>query len=190
NILLQVMDYGTLTDNNGKKSDFRNVILIMTTNAGSRTLGRKAIGIGNITNQAHDLKAIKDLFSPEFLNRLDMVIPFNPLPLEVVRHIAEKFIAELEMQLLEKRVDLSVDSEAIDYLAKEGYDELHGARPMKRLIQEKIKRILADEILFGKLEDGGTVKIGCEKGELSFSYHRRSSGGDPKKAKPTEKVTS
>lgn len=190
NILLQVMDYGTLTDNNGKKSDFRNVILIMTTNAGSRTLGKKAIGIGNITNQAHDQKAIKDLFSPEFLNRLDMIIPFNPLPMEVVRHIAEKFVAELEMQLLEKQVDLSVDPKAIDYLAKEGYDELNGARPMKRLIQEKIKRILADEILFGKLEEGGTVKIACEQDELTFSYLPRSSEEDSKKAKPTEKVTS
>ena len=183
NILLQIMDYGTLTDNNGKKADFRNVILIMTTNAGSRTLGRQAIGIENISNQSHDQKAIKDFFSPEFLNRLDKIIPFNPLPPKVVLNVAEKFLAELEIQLLEKKVDLDLTPKALAWLAQQGYDELQGARPMKRLIQDKIKRVLAEEILFGKLEQGGTVSVDLKGDDLIFEYEASS----PQKGKPREK---
>jgi ATP-dependent Clp protease ATP-binding subunit ClpA len=185
NILLQVMDYGTLTDNNGKKADFRNVILIMTTNAGSRTLSRKAIGIENVTNQSHDLKAIKDMFSPEFLNRLDNIVAFSALTPEVVELIVEKFIAELEMQLLEKRVDLEITPAMMKWLAKNGYDEQNGARPMRRLIQEKIKRVLADEILFGKLEKGGAVTVDVEGDKPVFEY----SSGEKDTAKPNPKET-
>jgi len=170
NILLQVMDYGTLTDNNGKKADFRNIILIMTTNAGSRNLNRKAIGIGNVTNQGHDHKSIKDAFSPEFLNRLDAIVPFNPLPPKVVESIVEKFIAELDLQLLEKKVELDLNAEAMAWLAKNGYDELMGARPLARVIQEKIKRVLADEILFGRLEKGGAVTVSVKDDALEFHY--------------------
>ncbi|MCE9624929.1 MAG: ATP-dependent Clp protease ATP-binding subunit ClpA [Deltaproteobacteria bacterium] len=171
NILLQVMDYGTLTDNNGKKADFRNIILIMTTNAGARDLAKKSIGIGNTAgSQGHDMKAIKDLFSPEFLNRLDTIVPFVHLDTPTVMHVVEKFLAELEMQLLEKKVELEVSIEAKTWLAKNGYDEKYGARPLSRLIQEKIKRALADEILFGRLEKGGSVSVGVENDELSFQY--------------------
>ncbi len=174
NILLQVMDYGTLTDNNGKKADFRNIILIMTTNAGARDLAKKSIGIENAAgSQGHDMKAIKDLFSPEFLNRLDAIVPFSQLDTATVLHVVEKFLAELEMQLLEKKVDLEVSAEAKEWLAKNGYDEKYGARPLSRLIQEKIKRVLADEILFGRLEKGGTVAVGMRDGELGFEYHPR-----------------
>jgi ATP-dependent Clp protease ATP-binding subunit ClpA len=188
NILLQIMDYGTLTDNNGKKADFRNVILIMTTNAGSRTLGRLAIGIENVTNQAHDQKAIKDLFSPEFLNRVDRIVHFDPLPPKIVEQVAEKFIAEMEIQLLEKQVDLEVTSPALHWLAQEGYDELNGARPMRRLIQDKIKRVLAEEILFGKLEKGGSVLVDFRKGELTFEYTPRSQE-PPASVETEEEVT-
>ncbi len=170
NILLQVMDYGTLTDNNGKKADFRNIILIMTTNAGSRSLSRKAIGIGNVINQTQDLKAIKDLFSPEFLNRLDAIVPFGPLSPKTMESIVEKFVAELDLQLIEKKVEFDLSPEALAWLAKNGYDEVNGARPLARLIQEKIKRVLADEILFGRLEKGGTVHIGMKNDELCFEY--------------------
>lgn len=189
NILLQIMDYGTLTDNNGKKADFRNVILVMTTNAGSRELGRLAIGIENPTNQSPDQKAIRDLFNPEFLNRLDMIIPFHPLPPKIVEHVAEKFMAEMEIQLLEKQVDLDITPKALKWLAEEGYDELQGARPMRRLIQDKIKRVLAEEILFGKLEKGGMVTVDYRKGNLKFEFFPKS----PKRPHPPvpseEKVT-
>jgi len=171
NILLQVMDYGTLTDNNGKKADFRNIILIMTTNAGARDLAKKSIGIENAGgSQGHDMKAIKELFSPEFLNRLDAIVPFSQLDTKTVLHVVEKFLAELEMQLLEKKVELELTEEAKEWLAKNGYDEKYGARPLSRLIQEKIKRVLADEILFGRLEKGGTVTVGVKEEELSFEY--------------------
>ncbi len=170
NILLQVMDYGTLTDNNGKKADFRNIILIMTTNAGSRTLSRKAIGIENLSHQGFDLKAIKDLFSPEFLNRLDAVVPFGPLARDIVVSIADKFLVELEMQLLAKGVDLHYSPEVLKWLAEQGYDETNGARPMRRLIQEKIKRPLAEELLFGRLEKGGVVYLSVSEDDLNFRF--------------------
>ncbi len=184
NILLQVMDYGTLTDNNGKKADFRNIILIMTTNAGSRTLSRKAIGIENLSHQGFDLKAIKDFFSPEFLNRLDAVVPFNPLPRDIVIHIAEKFLVELEMQLLAKGVDLRYSPEVLHWLAEQGYDENNGARPMRRLIQEKIKRPLAEELLFGRLEKGGEAHIDMAGDQLSFRFE-----SIPEKTQTTETVS-
>jgi len=186
NILLQVMDYGTLTEKKKKKADFRNIILIMTTNAGSRSLSRKAIGIGNISNQSHDNKAIKEFFSPEFLNRLDGVIPFNSLPMEVVKSVAEKFLAELEIQLLEKGVDLEYEKDLLKWLAEKGYDEINGARPMKRVIQENIKRILADEILFGKLEKGGKVSLSIKGDKPTFTFAPEKGRGKPssKKEKP------
>ncbi len=189
NILLQVMDYGTLTDNNGKKADFRNIILIMTTNAGSRDLSKQPIGIGSSMSSGHDQKAIRDFFSPEFLNRLDATIPFNHLSPKVVENIVEKFLAELELQLLEKKVELEVSPEAKVWLAEKGYDEKFGARPMKRLIQEKIKRVLADEVLFGKLEKGGTVVIGLKDDELSFEYVGRASTHEDTPSTPSEPET-
>ncbi|HCU25231.1 MAG TPA: ATP-dependent Clp protease ATP-binding subunit ClpA, partial [Deltaproteobacteria bacterium] len=174
NILLQVMDYGTLTDNNGKKADFRNVILIMTSNAGARNLAKASIGIENrAASQGNDMKAIKELFSPEFLNRLDAIVSFSGLDTKTVLHVVEKFLAELEMQLLEKKVDLEINTEAKEWLAQHGYDEKYGARPLQRVIQEKIKRVLADEILFGRLEKGGSVSIGVENEDLSFHYAPR-----------------
>ncbi len=179
NILLQVMDYGTLTDNNGKKADFRNIILIMTTNAGARDLAKKSIGIENkLAPGEHDMKAIKDMFSPEFLNRLDGIVPFAHLDMPIVLHVVEKFLAELEMQLLEKKVELDITTEAKEWLAKNGYDEKYGARPLSRLIQEKIKRVLADEILFGRLEKGGTVTVGVKEDELSFDYEPRTQASE------------
>lgn len=188
NILLQVMDYGTLTDNNGKKADFRNVIFIMTTNAGSRDLSKQPIGISSTVAGAHDQKAIREFFSPEFLNRLDAIVPFNHLTPKIVESIVEKFLAELELQLLEKKVELEALPEATAWLAEHGYDQKFGARPMKRLIQDKIKRVLADEVLFGKLEKGGTVAIGVKDGELSFEYATRT--GTPMDSAPeTEPVT-
>jgi ATP-dependent Clp protease ATP-binding subunit ClpA len=189
NILLQIMDYGTLTDNNGKKADFRNVILVMTTNAGSRALGRLAIGIENLTNQTQDLKAIKDLFSPEFLNRVDRIVHFDPLPPNIVEQVAEKFIAEMEIQLLEKQVDLEITPPAVHWLSKEGYDELNGARPMRRLLQDKIKRVLAEEILFGKLEKGGSVLVDLRKGELTFEYTPRAPQDPASSVETEEEVT-
>ncbi len=179
NILLQVMDYGTLTDNNGRKSDFRNIILIMTTNAGTKDLSKASIGIQRgFNDESHDLKAIREMFSPEFLNRLDAVIPFSPLEDVTILHVVEKFIAELEMQLLEKKVDLDVKPDAMKWLAQHGYDQKYGARPLHRLIQEKIKRVLADEVLFGKLEKGGTVSIDTENDELKFIYAPRESAAE------------
>jgi ATP-dependent Clp protease ATP-binding subunit ClpA len=184
NILLQIMDYGTLTDNNGKKADFRNIILIMTSNAGSRDLSRQAIGIGNLGSTGHNMKAIKELFSPEFLNRLDAIVPFASLSPPIVEHIVEKFIAELEMQLLEKKVDLDIRPEAKAWLAEHGYDEKNGARPLKRLIQDKVKRVLADEVLFGSLEKGGTVGIGVKAGELFFEFGKVSEKSESEDKEP------
>ncbi|MCB1213855.1 MAG: ATP-dependent Clp protease ATP-binding subunit ClpA [Deltaproteobacteria bacterium] len=170
NILLQVMDYGKLTDNNGKKADFSNIILIMTSNAGSREMSRQSIGIGRDHKPYHDPKLIKDSFSPEFLNRLDSVVAFKPLEPEHIHKVAEKFIAELELPLLEKGVEIELDEKVYSYLVQHGYDQQNGARPMKRLIQEKIKRVLADEILFGRLEKGGIVKIEVKDDDLEFFY--------------------
>jgi len=168
NLLLQIMDAGTLTDHNGKKIDFRNVILIMTTNAGATELAKSAIGFGREDRAGEDEEAIKKMFTPEFRNRLDAVVPFAALPEEVVARVVEKFILELEMQLADRNVMISVDDDARDWLAKRGYDRLFGARPLGRVIQENIKKPLADELLFGKLQKGGEVVVKLKDDALDF----------------------
>ena len=168
NLLLQVMDHGTLTDNNGRKADFRNVVLVMTTNAGAQEMNRASIGFSEQDNSTDGMEVIKRMFTPEFRNRLDAIVQFSALSIEVVKTVVDKFLTELQAQLDEKRVTLEVDDAARDWLAREGYDEKMGARPMQRLIQEKIKRQLAEDRLFGELSSGGgVVRVTVEKGELS-----------------------
>lgn len=159
NILLQVMDHGRLTDHNGKQIDFRNVILIMTTNAGAADLAKAAIGFGSSRREGDDMEAINRLFTPEFRNRLDAIIPFGALPVPVIHKVVQKFIMQLEAQLADRNVTFELDKKAINWLADKGYDERMGARPLGRVIQEYIKKPLADELLFGKLKNGGTVKV-------------------------------
>lgn len=168
NILLQVMDHGTLTDSNGKKIDFRNVILIMTTNAGAAELSKETIGFGKTDQSGADEEAIKKLFSPEFRNRLDAVVPFAALPPTVIEQVVEKFILELEMQLEDRGVHIKLTPAAKALIADKGYDKHFGARPLKRVIQEEIKRPLADELLFGRLVEGGEVKIGCKDKKMTI----------------------
>lgn len=168
NLLLQVMDHGTLTDNNGRKADFRNVIIVMTTNAGAVEVSRNSVGFTKQDNALDDMSAIQKMFTPEFRNRLDSIVRFKPLGKDVIGKIVDKELLEVERQLLEKNVQLKVDDNARLWVAEHGYDETMGARPLARLIQEEIKRGLADELLFGKLQKGGTVVIGVEEGELSF----------------------
>lgn len=170
NLLLQVMDYATLTDNNGRKADFRNVVLIMTTNAGARDLFTGNIGFGVKISQKPDKSAIEQTFSPEFRNRLDAWITFAPLSKEVIVQIVEKCLLELEGKLLEKKVTFQIDEKAKLWLAEQGYDPLYGARPMARLIQEKLKKPLADAILFGALQQGGQVWVDVEAQTLRLRY--------------------
>ncbi|MCA1969844.1 unnamed protein product [Ciceribacter sp. T2.26MG-112.2] len=165
NILLQVMDHGSLTDHNGKKIDFRNVILIMTTNAGASEMAKAAIGFGSSKRTGEDEEALNRLFTPEFRNRLDATIAFAPLPTEVIHKVVQKFVMQLEAQLSERNVTFDLSEAAIDWLASRGYDEKMGARPLARVIQEHIKKPLANEILFGKLKKGGVVKVGVKKDE-------------------------
>jgi ATP-dependent Clp protease ATP-binding subunit ClpA len=173
NLLLQVMDHGTLTDNNGRKADFRNVIIVMTTNAGADQIGRASIGFTKQDHTGDQVEVIKRAFSPEFRNRLDAIIPFKPLSPDTIGHVVSKFVLELEAQLEEKHVEIDVDERARAWLAKNGYDPTMGARPMARLIREKIKKALADEILFGKLAHGGSVDVTEEGGELAFTFEAR-----------------
>ena len=173
NILLQVMDHGKLTDHNGKSVDFRNVVLIMTTNAGAADLARPAIGFGASVRVAEDNEAITRMFTPEFRNRLDAVVNFSHLPPSVVRKVVEKFILQLEAQLSERQINIEISSEAADWLATKGYDQQMGARPLARIIQEHVKKPLAEEVLFGKLSKGGTVRILMKGGELDFAYLSR-----------------
>ncbi len=159
NILLQVMDNGRLTDHHGKTVDFRNVILIMTTNAGASDMAREGIGFGTQSREDAQEDAVKRMFTPEFRNRLDAIVPFAYLPPEVVARVVDKFILQLELQLADRNVHIQLDEPARDWLTARGYDKLYGARPMGRLIQEKIKQPLAEELLFGKLVHGGEVKV-------------------------------
>ncbi len=170
NLLLQVMDHGVLTDNNGRKTDFRNVILIMTTNAGAEQMARSSIGFTEQDHSSDGNEAIKKLFTPEFRNRLDAIISFKDLDRSTITHVVDKFILELETQLADKRVDIIVDESARAWLAEHGYDPAMGARPMARVIQENIKKPLADEILFGKLAKGGEVHVTEKDGELVLSF--------------------
>ena len=170
NILLQVMDHATLTDNNGKKADFRNIVLIMTTNAGAREMSGAPLGFGAQSNLGKGKEAIEKMFSPEFRNRLDAMITFNPLSEENIERVVDKFIIELDQQLNERKVFLQLTDKARRWFAVRGYDPTFGARPMARLIQNEIKRVLADEILFGKLQNGGKVEVDENDGKLVFSY--------------------
>ena len=171
NVLLQVMDHGVLTDNNGRKADFRNTILIMTSNVGSREMERRPLGMGSESiSLGNAQKAVEQTFSPEFRNRLDSIVYFNPLDPATVTQVVNKQLMELESQLLAKRVDVEFDSEVRTWLAEKGYDRLMGARPMSRLIQDKVKKPLSEEILFGKLEIGGKVKVSIKNGEIQFEY--------------------
>jgi ATP-dependent Clp protease ATP-binding subunit ClpA len=168
NILLQVMDNGKLTDHHGKTVDFRNVILIMTTNAGASDMAREAVGFGNVTREGEDEEAVKRMFTPEFRNRLDAIVPFGYLPPEVVARVVDKFILQLELQLADRDVHINLDDDAKAWLTARGYDKLYGARPMGRLIQEKVKQPLAEELLFGKLVHGGEVKVHLKDDALAF----------------------
>ncbi|WP_417463334.1 ATP-dependent Clp protease ATP-binding subunit ClpA [Kordiimonas sp.] len=183
NVLLQVMDNGTLTDHNGKKVDFRNVILIMTTNAGAAELSKTAIGFGRETNDGASEEAVKRMFSPEFRNRLDAIIAFDFLPPEVVSRVVEKFVLQLELQLADRNVEIALTEEAKAWLAEKGYDQHYGARPLARVIQENIKTPLADELLFGKLNKGGEVVVKLKDGKLDFEVTPHAP-----KAKPEKKV--
>jgi ATP-dependent Clp protease ATP-binding subunit ClpA len=168
NLLLQVMDHGTLTDNNGRKADFRNVIIVMTTNAGASDAARASIGFTTQDHSSDAMEAIRKLFTPEFRNRLDAIIQFNGLDKSTMLSVVDKFLFELEQQLEEKQVALSVSPEVRDWLADRGYDPQMGARPMARVIQENIKKALAEELLFGHLAQGGKVRVNVVDGELSF----------------------
>ncbi len=173
NILLQVMDHGKLTDHNGKSVDFRNVVLIMTTNAGAAEMSKSAIGFGSNLRMAEDNEAITRMFTPEFRNRLDATVNFGHLPPEVVRKVVEKFILQLEAQLAERQINIEISAEAADWLAKTGYDQQMGARPLARVIQEHVKKPLAEEVLFGKLTKGGTVRILMKGDKLDLAYLSR-----------------
>ncbi len=162
NVLLQVMDHGTLTDNNGRKADFRNVIIIMTTNAGAETLNKRAIGFSNAREAGDEMADIKRMFTPEFRNRLDAIVSFKSLDTDVIKRVVDKFLIGLEQQLQEKKVEVSFSEDLRDFLARKGFDPQMGARPMQRLIQDMIRKALADELLFGRLVSGGRVHISMD----------------------------
>ncbi len=193
NILLQIMDHGTLTDHNGKKVSFRNVVLIMTTNAGAHELAKDKIGFGARSHEGDDQEIIKRLFSPEFRNRLDAIIPFANLPPAIVAQVVDKFIFELEAQLTDQDVTITLTAGARDWLCSKGYDRTFGARPLARVIQEHIKKPLADELLFGKLVKGGSVSVDAGKDGLSFEITPNPPKGKRKgkapKSKDGRKVT-
>lgn len=185
NILLQVMDNGKLTDHHGKTVDFRNVILIMTTNAGASDMAKESIGFGQIDREDVQEEAVKKLFTPEFRNRLDAIVPFGYLPPEVVARVVDKFILQLELQLADRGVHIRLDEPAKTWLTEKGYDKLYGARPMGRLIQDKIKQPLAEELLFGKLVHGGEVNVKLKDNSLSFEM----TPAAPKKPRKRGKTT-
>ena len=184
NILLQVMDNGRLTDHHGKTVDFRNVVLIMTTNAGASDMARNGIGFGDVSKADAGDEAVKRMFSPEFRNRLDAIVPFAYLGTEVIDRVVEKFVLQLELQLAEQNVHVQFDSDARGWLGKRGYDRLYGARPMARLIQEKVKQPLAEELLFGKLRNGGEVHVSVKDEALAFEL----TPAPPKLDKKAKKV--
>ena len=184
NILLQVMDNGRLTDHHGKTVDFRNVILVMTTNAGAADMASEGIGFGNVSKEDAGDEAVKKMFTPEFRNRLDAIVPFSYLPPAVVARVVEKFLLQLEMQLADRNVHIKFDDASKAWLTERGYDKLYGARPMGRLIQEKIKQPLAEELLFGKLVNGGEVSVHLKDGALAFE----TTPAPPKKGKRGSKV--
>ncbi|WP_435419163.1 ATP-dependent Clp protease ATP-binding subunit ClpA [Parerythrobacter aurantius] len=194
NILLQVMDNGRLTDHHGKTVDFRNVVLIMTTNAGASDMARQGIGFGDVSKEDAGDEAVKKMFSPEFRNRLDAIVPFGYLGKETIARVVDKFILQLELQLAEQNVDIQFDKTAREWLGDKGYDKLYGARPMARVLQEKIKQPLAEELLFGKLADGGEVHVTIKDGKPSFELtpappkaKAKVKGKPPVKKKPAAK---
>jgi ATP-dependent Clp protease ATP-binding subunit ClpA len=170
NILLQVMDHGTLTDNNGRKADFRNIILVLTTNAGVAHTVKQSIGFKQQDNSLDAMEEINKVFSPEFRNRLDNIVWFNHLGDEVIQQVVDKFIVELQVQLDEKGVSLEITKDAKKWMAVKGYDKTMGARPMARLIQEQLKKPLANELLFGELTQGGVAKVAVKKDKLVINY--------------------
>ena len=170
NILLQVMDHGTLTDNNGKKADFRHTILIMTSNVGAFDLQKRKVGFGGELAPGETDTEYKKMFSPEFRNRLDAKIDFQALPPEVMEQIVDKMVKELELRLSEKKVSVKLSAAARTYLADKGHDPRNGARPLARLIQAEVAEPLTEELLFGKLESGGDVVVGLAEGKLTFDY--------------------
>jgi len=177
NILLQVMDHATLTDNNGRKADFRHVVIIMTTNAGAREMSARKPGfdfgaIGKESTPDRGKQAIERAFAPEFRNRLDGWIAFDSLPPEVIKKVVDKLVGELQAQLMEKKVAMELSPEARDWLAEHGFDAQFGARPMARLIQTELKKSLADELLFGKLKGGGKVRVEVEEGKIALRYSK------------------
>ncbi|CAO3418359.1 ATP-dependent Clp protease ATP-binding subunit ClpA [Azospirillum doebereinerae] len=178
NILLQIMDHGKLTDHNGKIVDFRNVILIMTSNAGASDMAKPAIGFERERRVGEDIEAVEKLFTPEFRNRLDAIIPFAPLTLEVISRVVDKFIMQMEAQLEDRGVSIELNDEAREWLGKKGYDPLYGARPLGRVIQEYLKKPLAEELLFGKLSKGGLVKVTVQDDKPFFEY---AEGNRPKR---------
>ncbi|HEV2676724.1 MAG TPA: ATP-dependent Clp protease ATP-binding subunit ClpA [Aliidongia sp.] len=189
NILLQVMDYGKLTDHNGKNVDFRNVILIMTTNAGAAEMAKPAIGFGSNVRTGDDQEAINRLFSPEFRNRLDSIISFAALSRETIHKVVDKFVLQLEVQLADRGVTIELDQAARDHLAEKGYDPLYGARPLGRVIQESIKKPLAEELLFGKLAKGGVVTVTVKDDKLAFTFQasapeKPGGGSEPAEKEP------
>jgi ATP-dependent Clp protease ATP-binding subunit ClpA len=192
NILLQVMDHGKLTDHNGKKIDFRNVVLIMTTNAGASDAAKESIGFGRGKREGEDEEAIKRLFTPEFRNRLDATITFAALTRATIDRVVEKFVLELEAQLIDRDVTFDLTPEATRWLGEKGYDDSFGARPLARVIQENIKKPLADEILFGQLKNGGTVRVllDRENDKLAFEFipADKPAHAPPDKKKPKQEV--
>ena len=183
NILLQVMDHATLTDNTGRKADFRNAVLILTSNAGSREMSSQSIGFGDGDSGGDDSRgrtaaskaktALEKVFSPEFRNRLDAIVTFKALTPEAMETIVDKFILQLESQLSDRRVAITLTPEARAWFARTAYDRIYGARPLARVIQKEVRDVLTDQILFGELENGGTVTIGLAEGRLTFSYEAR-----------------
>jgi ATP-dependent Clp protease ATP-binding subunit ClpA len=180
-ILLQVMDHATLTDNTGRKADFRQVTLIMTSNAGSREMSQSAIGFAGDLEQdtkARGKQALERFFTPEFRNRLDAIVTFRPLSPEVMETIVDKFVMELESQLRERKVAIDLEPEARTHLARKGFDPVYGARPLNRLVQTEVRNPLTDEILFGRLEHGGTVHVGFDGKTLTFEYESAPAPGE------------
>jgi ATP-dependent Clp protease ATP-binding subunit ClpA len=185
NALLQVMDAGRMTDSHGRVADFKNVIFVMTSNAGAADVARGSIGLVEASTQSHSMDAIKKAFSPEFINRLDAVVSFKDLPEEVILKVVAKFVDELKMTLAEKKVDLQVSAEVLKWLLKKGYDKIYGARPLARTVDEHLKKALVDELLFGRLADGGRVQVDVESNALKFQFSTSSGGGSSKKPKET-----
>ena len=188
NILLQVMDHGTLTDNNGRKADFRNVIIIMTTNAGAEALTKRGIGFTEAKVQGDEMGDIKRMFTPEFRNRLDAIISFKALDEEIILRVVDKFLMQLEEQLHEKKVDAIFTDELRKFLGRKGFDPLMGARPMQRLIQDTIRRALADELLFGKLVSGGKVTVDMEDDDKVVLQFDTPSAPPPPEVSPSDEV--